>query len=103
MTNHAFSILTTFQIRVCHVKCVDKLCKNFISPDTLLILGDISKYIFNGYVVTKIVRWGRGFPSGGTGLRNMCGIADTVDIQKKTMQLKFKTYWRHIIKLLGLT
>ena len=31
-----FFIVTTFQIWACHVKCVYKLAKNFISQDTLL-------------------------------------------------------------------
>ena len=36
MASFVFSIVTTFHILACHVTCVDKLFKNFISPDTLL-------------------------------------------------------------------
>ena len=32
-------------------------------------------------------------------LRSRSGIAETIDVWKKTMQLKLKTLWRHIIKL----
>ena len=36
MASFVFFIVTTFQIWACHVTCVYKLAKNFISQDTLL-------------------------------------------------------------------
>ena len=36
MVSFVFSIVTTFQIWVCHVTCVYKLHENFVSRDTLL-------------------------------------------------------------------
>ena len=36
-------------------------------------------------------------------LRNKSGIAETVDTWKRTMRLKLKTFWRHIIKLSRMT
>ena len=36
MPSYIFSIVITFQIWTCHVTCVDKLSKIFISSDTLL-------------------------------------------------------------------
>ena len=36
MASFVFFIVTTFQIWACHVTCVYKLAKNFISRDTLL-------------------------------------------------------------------
>ena len=36
MASFVFFIVTTFQIWACHVACVYKLSRNFISRDTLL-------------------------------------------------------------------
>ena len=36
MASFVFFIVTTFQIWACHMTCVYKLAKNFISRDTLL-------------------------------------------------------------------
>ena len=36
MASLVFLIVTTFKIWACHVMCVYKLAKNFISQDTLL-------------------------------------------------------------------
>ena len=36
-------------------------------------------------------------------LRSRSGIAETVDVWKRTMRLKLKTLWRHVMKLLRMT
>ena len=36
MTSYIFSIVTTSEIWACHMTCIVKLSKHFMSPDTLL-------------------------------------------------------------------
>ena len=60
MASYIFFIVTTFQIWACHVMCVYKLAKNFISRDTQ-ILGKVNKYELDactGSRVIKNFRWG---------------------------------------------
>ena len=61
MASFVFFIVTTFQIWVCHVTCVYKLAKNFISQDTLLNFRKITKCEIDtctGSRVFKNFRWG---------------------------------------------
>ena len=44
MASFVFFIVTTFQIWACHVTCVYKLAKSFISRDTLLNFRKVTKY-----------------------------------------------------------
>ena len=76
MTGYVFPIVTTFQIWECHVKCVDKLSENFVSPDTLLNFREVTIYELDtcpGSRVMKIFRCGEP-PRGGIGLRNFCSV-----------------------------
>ena len=44
MASFVFFIVTTFQMWACHVTCVYKLAKNFISQDPLLNFRKVTKY-----------------------------------------------------------
>ena len=61
MASFVFSIVTTFQIWACHVTCVYKLTKNFISRDTLLNLRKVTKYELDTCTSSRVIRnfrWG---------------------------------------------
>ena len=63
MASFVFFIVTTFQIWACRVTCVYKLAKNFISRDTPLNLGNVTKYELDSYTGSRVVknfRWGGG-------------------------------------------
>ena len=56
MTSYVFSIVTTFHIWACHVACVDKLSKIFMSSDALLIFSKVTKYELNTYACPKVIK-----------------------------------------------
>ena len=57
MASYVFSIVTTFQLWAYHVTRVDKLSKNFISPDTLLNLRKNHKIL--AWYLYWFIRWNR--------------------------------------------
>ena len=61
MASFVFFIVSTFQIWACHVTCVYKLAKHFISQDTVTNFRKVTKYELDtcsGSRVRKNFRWG---------------------------------------------
>ena len=73
MASFVFFIVTTFQKWACHVTCIYKLAKNFISQDTLLNLGKSPNMSLIPALVQELLKMfvgGGGLkgPPGGIGL-----------------------------------
>ena len=58
MASFVFSIVTTFQIWACHVTCVYKLSKNFISRDILLNFRKVTKYELDTCTGSRVINLG---------------------------------------------
>ena len=67
MASFVFFIVTTFQIWVCHVTCVYKLAKNFISEDTLLNFRKVTKYELDSCTGSRVIK----APPGWNGVNGM--------------------------------
>ena len=64
MASFVFSIVTPLQIWACHVTCVGKLSKNFISPDSLLHFRKVTNYKLDTYTGSRVIK---NFRGGGGG------------------------------------
>ena len=56
MASFVYFIVTTFQLWACHVTCVYKLAKNFISQDTLLNLRKVTKYELDTCTGSRVIK-----------------------------------------------
>ena len=56
MASFVFFIVTTFQIWACHVTCVYKLAKNFISQNTLLNFRKVTKYELDTCTGSRVIK-----------------------------------------------
>ena len=67
MASFVFFIVTTFQIWACHVTCVYKLAKIFISQDTLLNFRKVTKYELDTCTSSRVIKNFLGGGGGGGG------------------------------------
>ena len=75
MASFVFSIVITFQIWACHVTCVYKLSKNFISRDTFLNFRKVTKYERDTCTGSRLIKDFR----DGIGLK--CSLKDFVNME----------------------
>ena len=70
MASFVFFIVTTFQIWACHITCVYKLAKNFISRDTLLNFRKVTKCELHTCTGSRVIKnFFKSPPSDGIGSR----------------------------------
>ena len=69
MASCVFFIVTTFQTWACHVTCVYKLAKNFISEDILLNFRKVPKYELDTSTGSRVIKNFRSRRAGGGGLK----------------------------------